>query len=296
MIAHVFLNAGAGGLVRHDQATRRDSVERAFESVGIAAVVSEVRADRLTEAVTSAVQAGAEVVVAGGGDGTLSTVAGVLAGTRVPLGILPLGTLNHFARDLGLPLTLAEAVGVIAAGNVSVVDVAEVNGRIFVNNSSLGVYPRLVLERDAFRSRLGLGKWSALAIALLKLLRRFPLVDVELTTEGQVLTRRTPLVFVGNNAYELDLAKGGSRARLDRGELSLYIANVSTRWGVVKLIARTLFGQLKQAEDFHRFALRDCRIASRRHRIHVAVDGEVIVLAPPLVYQTRTRSLQVFVP
>jgi diacylglycerol kinase family enzyme len=115
-----------------------------------------------------------DAIVVGGGDGSVGTVAGVLAGTGVPLGVLPLGTLNHFAKDLGIPTDLAGAVAVIAAGQTRDVDIAEVNGKPFVNNSSIGLYPHMVIHRDRQTRLLGIGKPLATLLASLHTLQRFP--------------------------------------------------------------------------------------------------------------------------
>src|SRR3982751_1503854 len=125
-----------------------------------------------------------EVVVAGGGDGTISSVAGTLVGTGKVLGVLPVGTLNHFAKDLGLPLDLDGAVQAIVRGKVREVDVAEVNGNIFINNSSLGIYPHIVSNREAQQERLGRGKLPAALWATFHALRRFPFMDLRVTVEG----------------------------------------------------------------------------------------------------------------
>src|SRR6185503_11351427 len=128
-----------------------------------------------------AVCRGSDVVVAGGGDGTVSTAAGALAGTGVPLGVLPLGTLNHFAKDLGIPLDLGDAARVIVAGWTQTVDVGEVNGRLFVNNASVGMYARLIAERAAMQ-RIGRGKWVAHGLATLRVFRRYQRLRVEVRT------------------------------------------------------------------------------------------------------------------
>lgn len=127
---------------------------------------------------------GQSALVVGGGDGTLGSVASILAGTDVALGILPLGTLNHFAKDLGVPLKLEAAMDVIAAGQSQRIDVAEVNGRIFVNNSSVGVYPFLVEERTAEQRLHGVGKLAALLPALFKTLRASSWQRVIISAEG----------------------------------------------------------------------------------------------------------------
>ena len=115
-----------------------------------------------------------DAIVVGGGDGSIRTLASVLAGTDVPLGVLPLGTLNHFAKDLGIPLQVEEAAAIIAAGRTRVVDLAEVNGETFINNSSIGIYPYMVIDRERRRARHKLAKWMAMVPAFFRMLRHFP--------------------------------------------------------------------------------------------------------------------------
>ena len=145
-------------------------------------------------------------------------------GTAVPLGVLPLGTLNHFAKDLGLPQDVDGAVRVIAAGQTRDVDVAEVNGRVFINNSSIGIYPYMVVDRDRRQSADGHGKWPAMALAFVRMLWRFPRRRLAVRTEGWETPHRTPCLFVGNNAYSVELLTLGQRAGSMAGELWLFVA------------------------------------------------------------------------
>ncbi len=295
MKAIVFLNSAAGNQNTAAGPTNRDTVANALQAAGIEAEICVVPNDQLNAAVEAAIISDVNVVIAGGGDGTINTVANVLAGTDMPLGILALGTLNHFAKDLGIPLDIADAARVIAARHIIAVDVARVNDRVFINNSSLGVYPRTVLERETNRKR-GLSKWVAMGFAMLKVFRRFPMVTVRLRSDEHTIVRKTPLVFVGNNTYQLDALKVGTRACLDGGELSLYVANTQSRWGMLKLTFRAIFGRLKPSRDFETFCLSSFTVETRRRRIHVALDGEVMKLNPPLKYSIWPNALRVCAP
>lgn len=236
-----------------------------------------------------------QIVVAAGGDGTVNTVAGHLVGTPKILGVLPTGTLNHFAKDLRLPLALPEAIETIARGKTAAIDVGEVNGHFFVNNSSLGLYPHIVEEREK-QQRLGSGKWSAFLWATLSVLRRYPFVDVQLTLDGMSVSRRTPFVFIGNNRYEMEGLNIGARSRLNGKELSLYTSNRISRFGLLLLGLRALFKRLRNDSDFLEVTAREISIHSRHRRLRVALDGEVRVLTPPLHYRVVPQSLRVVVP
>ena len=296
MKAIVLLNGAAGSFAAGSRSQGQSAVAEALAAAGIESELHVVAGTDLQSAAELALGSNIDVLIVGGGDGTLSTVAGVMVNRDVPLGILPMGTLNHFAKDLGIPLDIALAAKVIAENHTITIDVGELNGRVFINNSSLGIYPQMVLDRESQRRRYGFSKWKAMINAMLKVFRRFPLVEVTLTTETASTVRKTPLVFVGNNCYQLDLFNLGKRTCLDRGELSLYVANAQTRWGMFKLIVRAMWGGLKQARDFETLLLSTCQIDARRHHLHVAADGEVLVLSPPLNYRILPGALRVCVP
>jgi len=235
------------------------------------------------------------VITAGGGDGTINTVASCLMGTDKILGVLPLGTLNHFARDLRIPLDLEGAAQTVISGRPAPVDVAEVNGRIFLNNSSLGFYPTIVQEREK-QQRLGFGKWPAFVWATLAAFRRYPFLHLRLVAGGKEIARKTPFVFVGNNEYLMERLNIGGRERLDRGLLSLYVTNRTGRWGLIRLALRALVGRLREEKDFLALLTGEVEIETRHRRLRVAFDGEVDTMLTPLHYQSRPGGLRVMVP
>jgi diacylglycerol kinase family enzyme len=278
---------------------RRDLAERvrgAFRAEGVEAEVHLFEGRRTLNRAREVDRTGLDAVVAGGGDGTISAVAGILAGGTVPLGILPIGTLNHFAKDLGIPLALDEAVRVVANGIVRPVDIGEVNGQTFINNCSIGLYPHIVRSRIEQTERLGRGKWWAMFLASLAVFRRFPVLRVTLQFPDRSLTRTTPFVFIGNNEYEMNLLALGSRARVDGGILSLYVANRTGRFGLLRLAVRAILGRLDQAKDFDSMSLSEVLIETKRRRLSVALDGEVIRMKPPLKCRVRPGGLRVIVP
>lgn len=289
----VIVNAHAGKPSMDDIGTR---ITAAFNQHGLAAeVLLAASGEEIAAHAREAMRAKPTCVVAGGGDGTISAVASHLVDTPVTLGVLPLGTLNHFAKDLGLPQELDAAVANIAAGRVATVDVGTVNERVFLNNSSLGLYPRLVRMREQQQETLGRGKWPAFVWAAFLVLRRFAFVSVELDVDGVRVVRRAPLVFIGNNQYAVKGLDIGSRERLDRGELSLYIPRALTRWGLLRMGLRALLG-LAPEIDFEAATATTIRIASRRATLHVAADGEVETMSTPLNYAIHPRALKVIVP
>jgi len=289
----IIMNAGSGrgGVV---EAARR--IETLLAEAGRQGRIVLARHGRdIRPAAERAAKDGTAGLVAAGGDGTVNTLAGVAIDAGVPLGVLPQGTLNHFAKDLGIPTDLDDALGVVLAGHTRRVDVGEVSGRIFVNNSSLGVYPRIVRLRERYGAR-GPGKWLAALWATLAVLRRHPFAAVRLVANGEPLLRRTPFVFVGNNEYRMEGLRAGTRETLDRGVLAIYVMNASGRRSLVWLGLQILLGRTGQLQELDTFLLDEATIELKRSAVGVALDGEVAELRPPLVYRSRPGALQVFVP
>lgn len=293
--AAVILNAAAGTGACKAALNRLEAIigERGLDACFSLARSGE---ELVALAERAARDAGTRLVVAGGGDGTINAVASQLIGTDKALGVLPFGTLNHFAKDLGIPLDPDDAARLLAEGRTTRVDVGEVNGRYFLNNSSLGLYPTLVRERERLQERGGYGKWSAFLRAAFAVLRRYPFVSVRLEADGQRLIRRTPFVFVGNNRYELEAFNVGGRARLDRGELCLHTTRDTGRLGLARLALRALFGRLGRDKDFDSLCAREVWVETRRARLRVATDGEVTVMRSPLRYRVLPGALCVVVP
>jgi diacylglycerol kinase family enzyme len=237
-----------------------------------------------------------DAVVAAGGDGTVSGVAGGLAGGDIPLGILPLGTLNHFARDLGLPLDSEKAIEVIRSGHVRRVDVGQVNDHVFINNSSIGIYPYMVTDRERRRAQHKLAKWMAAVPAFFRMMRHFPRRRLRILGEGFARPYRTPCLFVGNNEYGMELFTFGRRPRLDGGKLWFYVVKPREPLQFFWMVCRMCFGRLDQARDLDTFQLAEAEVGAKTSRLPVALDGDVQIMHTPLRYRARPRALSVIVP
>ena len=234
-------------------------------------------------------------VVAGGGDGTVNAVAGALAGADTALGVLPMGTLNHFARDIGIPLSLEAAVRNLFTGQIRKVDVGEVNGRLFVNNSGIGLYPRIVRQREQME-RHGHVKWVAFLLAVGSVLRRYSLVSVRLRMgEAQASARKTPFVFVGNNKYEVAGLEIGTRLSLDSGRLWACMAPRTGRRNLVRMALRALLGRVTDHE-LSVFEAEEFWVDTTAGRVDVSTDGEVSVMIAPLHYRIGANALRVVAP
>jgi len=209
---------------------------------------------------------------------------------------MPLGTLNHLARDLGIPATLQESVQVIASGRTRSIDVAEVNGRTFVNNAAIGLYPLMVIDREAQQDRLGRSKRLAMLVASLRTLMRFHHQRLTLSIDGGEARVDTPLLFVGNNDYQLAFPAAGQREKLDDGELCVMLMRKKGVPGFLAAVARALLG-IQRADDMVRIdGVKQLKVDSARSTITLALDGETLVMKPPLEFRIRPGALKVIAP
>ena len=274
----------------------RALIARVSTELGVHTQVIVTRSgDELISIARRAVGAKDTRIAAGGGDGTVNAVASALAGTSTALGVLPMGTLNHFAKDAGIPLDLEEAVRNFFTGTVVQVDVGEVNGRVFVNNSGIGVYPHLVREREA-QQRHGHGKPLAFVIAVAAVLRRYARLRVRLhLSEAEALARLTPFLFVGNNRYQVAGLEIGRRISLTSGRLWVLTAPRATRRNLIGMAWRTFTGRAS-SQELSTLEVEDFWVDPATPRINVSMDGEVSLMTGPLHYRSRPGALGVVLP
>jgi diacylglycerol kinase family enzyme len=274
----------------------RAHIARISGELGVQADIVVARnGDELSPLAARAVADNRQPVVAGGGDGTVNAVAGALVGTDTALGVLPMGTLNHFARDVGIPLNLKAAVSNVFTGQVIKVDVGEVNGRVFVNNSGIGLYPHIVRQREE-EQRHGHVKWVAFALAVGSVLRRYYRLRVRLhMDEAEALARVTPFLFVGNNRYEIAGLEIGRRTSLDSGRLWVCMAPRAGRPNLIRMALRAFMGRVT-GHELNAFEVEEIWVQTGTPRINVSTDGEVGVMDAPLHYRIRPHALGVVVP
>jgi diacylglycerol kinase family enzyme len=291
----VLVNARARAGRKAGAAAMIEEVREACRDAGLVADVRAIEGAALERSAREAVAAGARSVVVAGGDGTVRSAAQVLAGTGVRLGILPLGTLNHFARDAGIPVDLVEAAKVVAAGTARAVDVGDLDGVVFVNTSSLGFYPHLVRVRDQHERSSRLGRLGALVPATWRVLRRFRSMEVHVRGPGsETETIRTPLVFVGNNEHELG-PRIGRRERLDRGVLFFAALPESGRFALLATALRSLVVSTLP-EGTRAMLAREITVDVGPRRTWVGIDGEVRPVRGVLHYRVRPGALEVLAP
>jgi len=236
-----------------------------------------------------------DVIIAAGGDGTIRTVAEKTVKLNMKLGIIPIGTLNHFAKDINIPPDQKEAVEIIKKGKSDRVDTAEVNGYLFLNNSSIGLYPKMVKKRKK-EMKPGVNKWKALVKAIIDVFKSMSFIEVSIESNGKEIGCITPFVFIGNNDYRTDLFNLGKRTSLKEGKLSIYYPNYRGRISYVKFIFKTLLGKSDEEGSFNVLHEWNVTLNTKKGELDVSLDGEVIKIKTPLYYKINPKSINIIVP
>ncbi len=292
----VILNRSAGSLLDLPPEATVRRLRAAFEAAGVEVEVAAVKAVDCSEAIRAACATDVEAVVVGGGDGTIATAANLVIPSGKALGVLPLGTMNLLARDLGIPLEMDAAVAALANGTIRAIDVAEVNGEVFLNNSVLGLYPAMVQERERQRGQHGLRKWPAMALAALKALWHFPLLALRIDAGSGPRRVRTPVLAVSTAPYDAGYGPVLRRSRLDAGVMGVYLGHHRSPLSMLRLLFRMTIGTWAEDEELDTLTATTLTVHSNRRRLRVANDGEVRRMKPPLVYRIHPGALKVLVP
>jgi diacylglycerol kinase family enzyme len=289
------VNGAAGSLA--GTGTTPDTLRGLLEATGIAlAPEAEAGLDLPERIRASAVMPGVDAVVVAGGDGTIACAAQVLVGSGMPLGILPLGTMNLLAKDLGLPLDLLAAVAALRTGEVRAVDVGEVNGHVFLINSVLGMPARMAKHREARRGRMAALDYLRMGLGLLRHMGRYPRLTVTGLLDGRAERLRVRTLAVVNNDYDEAPGRVLSRSRVDGGELTLYVLRSLSATRVLRLGLGFALGSWRHLPGFERRVVTELTIAAPRRSLRVMNDGEVHLLASPLRYRIRPSALSVIGP
>ena len=291
---HVIVNRNGGAAAKMGDMVA-GALEKAFAQAGATVRVAALDGKQIPEAIKAVARSG-RVIVAGG-DGTAAGAAQILAGSDTELGLLPLGTLNHLARDIGIPVDLGEAAEVAANGQPVAIDVGEVNGQVFVNNASIGLYPLMVRKREGLRRAKGWPKWLSTLPAAFAALERLPHIRLRRDWGKGERAIVTPLLFVGNNVYSLDRGEVGKRNTLTDGKLSLYAVARRRRAALIWFAMRALVGRAERSLDFE--TLGECEtltVSSSSGSIEIALDGELRRMDSPLEFRIRPGALTVIAP
>lgn len=274
------------------KSTSADDIRQAFGNDGKTLVFIDIKLgiDKIRREIK---KQKIQLIVGAGGDGTVNCVAQVASSESLPMGVLPEGTLNHFAKDLGLPLNLMEAAKVIRANYFKSIDYCSVNEHVFVNNSSIGLYPAAVKERTKLQPKLW--KWFAATVATAKVALRLSTTHLGFELEGKTLHFKTPLVFVGNNSYHLEKIGFTNRTTLNEGKLFLYVVRANRASALLRQTILAFLGKRADGKDYLALTKHDLVVTSHKKQIKVAVDGEVLTIQPPLIYKIHPLSLKVAV-
>ena len=239
------------------------------------------------------------VVVAAGGDGTINAVAGAVLRSSCPFGVLPQGTFNYFGRTHAIPQDARAAATALLGASISPVTVGEVNGRVFLVNASLGLYPQLLEDREAWKQQFGRSRLVAFASGLATIFQARGQLKLEIEIAGKITALRTPTLFIGNN--HLQLAQVGIDAAhadaVNRGELAGIAVRPIGTLALFGLLVRGMVGRLGDADHIDSFSFRKLKVAMRgKRRVKVATDGEITWMTPPLVFQVADTPLLLMVP
>lgn len=293
----VLMNAGSGS---KDKLDARNAIDSVFRASGRNVELVLARRPReLQHLVTQAADRRPGILVAAGGDGTLNTVATVAHARGLPFAVIPLGTFNYFARDLGIPLDPASAARVVTQGAVRRVAVGLVNGKLFLNNASIGLYRKLLEHREAHKKRFGRNRVVALLSALVTLLREHRTYRLRMDIDGKALALPSLTVFFGRNALQMEQLGLDEALCVARGELAVLALPHASRLDLLGLILRGAAARLENAENLQQYCARKVHldwVDGKAQRIQVAVDGELTECTLPLVVESVPHALQVIVP
>lgn len=292
----VIFNAAAGSLLGKPIEEIIKATETALGHPETAVEVLAAKGPDIVPAIEKACGGDADVVMVGGGDGTIATAAGLLAGTGKALGILPLGTMNLLAKDLGIPMTLTQAIPALAAGEFRDIDIADVNGRLFLNSSLLGLFPMMVQQRERSRGKESLLTFFRMGLSALAAISRNKRLGAIIDIDGERRRTRSLAMAIANNPHNEGFAAFLTRSSLDSGVLALYIAKHRTPWRAIKLVLGLATGLWKRDAELEMHTAREITIHTRRSNMWVANDGELHLVETPLRYRIRPRALKVLVP
>ncbi len=292
MRAAVVLNATAGSAL----GVRIDDLLRHLRDAGIEPELFDDPGLKLPERIQAAIASNPDALIVGGGDGSIACSGQKLIDTSIALGILPLGTMNLLAKDLGLPLTIPEAIAVIAQGHTRTIDVGFANEYIFLCKALLGLPANIGQLREKGRGSLGITGSLRLVRSLATGLRRHPLLSMALRVDGRMTRIRTRALAVACNAYDEAFGRFLRRSHLDRGELVLYVPHGLTFWRLLRLGAGLLVGSWLSQPWLEVRALKRLAIVSPRPLLRIMLDGEVRLMKPPIRFRILPGALTVFAP
>ncbi len=290
----IILNAGSGS---HEAQDSREILEKVFRESGRSFGISVAKGEEIGRLAREKAGSDCEVLVAGGGDGTICGVAEAAREKGKTLGVLPLGTFNYFAKNLGIPLELEEAARVILEGEPVRASVLDLDGRLVLNNSSIGIHPAVLLTRRKMYRRWGRNQLSAYLSVIMTAAQPPPRLRVRLATDEGEVVRETPLVMICSNAFQMEAFSLAGKECLAEEKFALYVARMAGRATILRLGLRALFRCLRPGVDYEVICASDVTIETlRRRRLRAAVDGELERLESPMRFRVAPRQLSVLAP
>ena len=298
---YIVFNLGAGhgsGDTVHNTITA--ACAAAGREVQVLAVDDPRRLGDIARQAVQLAQANGGVVVAAGGDGTINTVAQATLGSGCDFGVLPQGTFNYFSRTHGIPSDPAEAMQVLLTAQAQPVQVGLVNGQVFLVNASLGLYPRLLEDREAWKSQFGRNRLVAFGAGLMTLLRGHRNLHLDIDVQGSRRALRTPTLFIGNNALQMEQLGLPQARAIDAGALAVVALQPLGRWAMLGLVLRGALGRLGEADAVIGFGCQRLTVLPSwrwaRRGMKLATDGEVQRTRLPLEFSVSPTPLQLIRP
>lgn len=296
-VASVIVNESSGS---HATDTLRTDIEQAFNRQGMRVqflgLDSKTLASSRERAVERLIERADGVIAVAGGDGTVNAVASACRKLGRPIGILPAGTFNYVARNLGLPLDLSEAAEVIATGDAEPMAVGQINGRLFLNNAGFGLYSHMIEQREIAKRRFGRHRIVAFLSGIKCLTERHPLYHLQITADGQHHTLKTTTLFFGVNALQLENYNVEAAKFVANGQLAILSLRLDSRLDIAGAAWASLHGKTEAAQCVDATAATSVRVTTRRRALHVAIDGEIVVMRPPLDVKIVRDGLRVYRP
>jgi diacylglycerol kinase family enzyme len=292
----VVYNPRSGALLARAEDDPGEQLRKIFAEKGVPAEFRAFSHETIGADVRELLQGNPDALIVAGGDGTVSTIAERLLGGEVPLGVLPGGTMNVLAHDLGVPKELDQAVDALLDAPVHHIDVGLVNDRPFLCGSSLAMMPHLGRLRERARGQVGLAAMR-FAGRFLRMLWRYPRMRLTIVVGGREYAVRTRAVVVSLNPLAAGPPPRPGRVRLDAGTIAVYVTHDRTNWDLIAVATKLFRGNWQRDKRIRKYEGPTVEIRSANFSLlTVMTDGEIAQLRVPLRFEVRPRTLAVLAP
>ncbi len=284
------VNARAGEVLQSGQSAFGEAIIRTFDKIGVSCDVRFVKPRKLGEAVDAAIRSAPDALLVAGGDGTVNRLLPHLAAARIPVGLLPLGTLNLLARDIGLEGKLDDILVQLSRTQTRTVDLGEVNGHLFHSNAGLGFFARMAREREGARQFIPFSKMLGFLLAAVRSVWLHRPITVDLTVDGVVQTCVTDALLVTNNHFH---GSEWRRDRLDTGTLEVHMLQSAGFWARARAAIAVYRGTWRALPHLTSLTVSSLTVRRRgRSRSTLALDGEVYTVRNPIRFQSKPAALK----